>query len=291
MRTKVSKEDALKQAVEEFKFIVAYWNVARPQYRKEFKVNGRFSLSEVEKGFAIVNNWNKNWKNATQEEYDEYKKYSAAINFTFGLKSETLKPILHWYCDENGNRVQLKLSEIVAETSRQFAPIKVVNNGKINTKDKNTGEFRTIASWTSKYLIADKKIWESLFTPNSNKIEGIRINGRGASFRVIELVNKIRKANNSEDFNNKVNVVKKTKRNRPVKTPTTTPTPIPVQNDLNHKIRNWIDEYAFQFYKGGMTTEQLVEAYMSNPKTPKPNGYCPFTAESLKKHYDAKIEQ
>ena len=49
MRTKVSKENALKQAVEEFQFIIAYWNVVRPQYRKEFKFNGVFNFCEVEK--------------------------------------------------------------------------------------------------------------------------------------------------------------------------------------------------------------------------------------------------
>lgn len=270
MRTKVSKENALKQAVEEFQFIIAYWNVVRPQYRKAFKLNGVFNFCEVEKGFAIVNNWKNKWKNATPQEYTEYKKYSAAINFTFGLKSESLKPILHWYSDENGNKGQLTLSEIIEATSREFAPIKVINNGKINAKIN--GKFQTIASWSSKYLIDDKVIWKSLFTTGSNHIENIRINGKGASINTIKLIKKIRDKNNSAGFNNKVNVVKKTntkklnptKLNTPTKTTTvqnTTPAPVVQQNtpSTNTTPKFYPLEYALNI--GAITVDEAIELY------------------------------
>ena len=264
MRTKVSKENALKQAVEEFQFIIAYWNVVRPQYRKEFKFNGVFNFCEVEKGFAIVNNWKNKWKNATPQEYAEYKKYSAAINFTFGLKSESLKSILHWYSDENGNKGQLTLSEIIEATSMEFAPIKVINNGKINAKIN--GKFQTIASWSSKYLIDDKVVWKSLFTPGSNNIENIRINGKGASRKIIELIKKICYKNNSSGFNNKVNVVKKTntkKLNTTKTTPVQNPTPAPVvqQNAqaTNTTPKFYPLEYALNI--GAITVDEAVELY------------------------------
>ena len=265
MRTKVSKENALKQAVEEFQFIIAYWNVVRPQYRKEFKFNGVFNFCEVEKGFAIVNNWKNKWKNATPHEYAEYKKYSAAINFTFGLKSKSLKSILHWYSDENGNKGQLTLSEIIEATSREFAPIKVINNGKINAKIN--GKFQTIASWSSKYLIDDKVIWKSLFTPGSNKIENIRINGKGASVKTIELIKKICEKNNSAGFNNKVNVVKKTNTKKfnttKATTPVQNPTPAPVvqQNtpSTNTTPKFYPLEYALNI--GAITVDEAVELY------------------------------
>lgn len=276
MRTKVSKENALKQAVEEFQFIIAYWNVVRPQYRKEFKFNGVFNFCEVEKGFAIVNNWKNKWKNATPHEYAEYKKYSAAINFTFGLKSESLKSILHRYVDENGNSGRLTLSEIIEATSREFAPIKVINNGKINSKIN--GKFQTIASWSSKYLIDDKVIWKSLFTPGSNKIDNIRINGKGASKKIIKLIKKICYKNNSSGFNNKVNVVKKTntkklnttKSTTTVQNPTpvknTTPAPVVQQNTpvTNTPVTNTTPkfyplEYALNI--GAITVDEAVELY------------------------------
>ena len=270
MRTKVSKENALKQAVEEFQFIIAYWNVVRPQYRKEFKFNGVFNFCEVEKGFSIVNNWKNKWKNATPHEYDEYKKYSAAINFTFGLKSESLKSILHWYSDENGNKGQLTLAEIIEATSREFAPIKVINNGKINSKIN--GKFQTIASWSSKYLIDDKVIWKSLFKPGSNKIENIRINGKGASVNTIKLIKKICYKNNSDGFNNKVNVVKKTntKKLNPTKATTpvqnTTLAPVVQQNTpaTNTPATNTTPkfhslEYALNI--GAITVDEAIELY------------------------------
>ena len=265
MRTKVSKENALKQAVEEFQFIIAYWNVVRPQYRKEFKFNGVFNFCEVEKGFAIVNNWKNKWKNATPHEYAEYKKYSAAINFTFGLKSESLKPILHWYSDENGNKGQLTLSEIIEATSREFAPIKVINNGKINAKIN--GKFQTIASWSSKYLIDDKVIWKSLFKPGSNKIENIRINGKGASKKIIKLIKKICYKNNSAGFNNKVNVVKKSNTKKLNTTKATTPvqnsTPAPVvqQNTPATNTTPKFHSFEYALNIGAITVDEAIELY------------------------------
>ena len=285
MRTKVSKENALKQAVEEFQFIIAYWNVVRPQYRKEFKFNGVFNFCEVEKGFAIVNNWKNKWKNATPQEYAEYKKYSAAINFTFGLKSESLKSILHWYSDENGNKGQLTLSEIIEATSREFAPIKVINNGKINAKIN--GKFQTIASWSSKYLIDDKVIWKSLFTTGSNKIENIRINGKGASRKIIKLIKKICEKNNSAGFNNKVNVVKKTNTKKLNTTKSTTPvqnpTPAPVvqQNtpSTNTTPKFYPLEYALNI--GAITVDEAIELY-KNIRNSVPNA---IVIEKMNKNY------
>ena len=275
MRTKVSKENALKQAVEEFQFIIAYWNVVRPQYRKEFKLNGVFNFCEVEKGFAIVNNWKNKWKNATPQEYAEYKKYSAAINFTFGLKSESLKSILHWYSDDIGNKGQLTLAEIIEATSREFAPIKVINNGKINAKIN--GKFQTIASWSSKYLIDDKVIWKSLFTQGSNNIENIRINGRGASRKIINLIQKICDKNNSAGFNNKVNVVKKTntKRLNPTKlnqtklnptkatTPVqnTAPAPVVQQNTPSTNTTPKFHPLEYALNIGAITVDEAIELY------------------------------
>lgn len=259
MRTKVSKENALKQAVEEFQFIIAYWNVVRPQYRKEFKLNGVFNFCEVEKGFAIVNNWKNKWKNATPQEYAEYKKYSAAINFTFGLKSESLKSILHWYSEENGNKGQLTLAEIIEATSRTFAPIKVINNGKINIK-KN-GKFQTIASWSSKYLIDDPVIWKSLFIRGSNHIENIRINGKGASVKTIELIKKICEKNNSDGFNNKVNVVKKTntKKLNTTTVQNTTPAPVVQQNTPATNTTPRFDPLVYGLNIGAITVDEAVE--------------------------------
>ena len=297
MRTKVSKENALKQAVEEFQFIIAYWNVVRPQYRKEFKFNGVFNFCEVEKGFAIVNNWKNKWKNATPQEYAEYKKYSAAINFTFGLKSESLKSILHRYVDENGNSGRLTLAEIIEATSREFAPIKVINNGKINAKIN--GKFQTIASWSSKYLIDDKVVWKSLFTPGSNKIENIRINGKGASRKIIKLIKeKICYKNNSSGFNNKVNVVKKTntkklnttklnttKATTPVQNPTpvqnTTPSPVVQQNtpSTNTTPKFYPLEYALNI--GAITVDEAIELY-KNIRNAVPNA---IVIEKMNKNY------
>ena len=271
MRTKVSKENALKQAVEEFQFIVAYWNVVRPQYRKEFKLNGIFNFCEVEKGFAIVNDWKNKWKNATPQEYAEYKKYSAAINFTFGLKSESLKSILHRYVDENGNSGRLTIAEIIEATSREFAPIKVINNGKINAKIN--GKFQTIASWSSKYLIDDKVIWKSLFTPGSNKIENIRINGKGASVKTIELIKKICEKNNSDGFNNKVNVVKKTntkKLNTTTPVQKTTPAPVVQQNTPATNTTPKFDTLEYALNIGAITVDEAVELY-KNIRSAAPN--------------------
>ena len=270
MRTKVSKENALKQAVEEFQFIIAYWNVVRPQYRKEFKLNGVFNFCEVEKGFAIVNNWKNKWKNATPHEYAEYKKYSAAINFTFGLKSKSLKSILHRYVDENGNSGRLTLAEIIEATSREFAPIKVINNGKINAKIN--GKFQTIASWSSKYLIDDKVIWKSLFKPGSNNIENIRINGKGASKKIIKLIKKICHKNNSVGFNNKVNVVKNTNTKKlnttKATTPVQNPTPAPVIQQNTPSTNTTSTNTTPKFYPlvyalniGAITVDEAIELY------------------------------
>lgn len=263
MRTKTTRQEALNRAVEEFKWIVVKFCVVKPQYRSEFKVNNKFSFNKLKQAFAVVKSGkDKNFDEFTKEEYDNFKKFSKALNYTFGISSESLKPLLHQYTTSDGKKSRLTISEIVEETSRTFAPIKVVNNGKLISKNKTTGKFETIASWKTKYLIADSTIWESLFTPDSNKIENISINGKKATKKITDLIEKIDSENNSEDYNKIKEANKHAKINRIKKHSESSDE----NNTNNSSTQNNVkreSQFVFGLKIGAFTVEEAVEIYKS----------------------------
>lgn len=262
MRIKTTRQEALDRAVEQFKWIVVKFCVVKPQYRSEFKVDNKFSFNKLKHAFSVVKaGKDKKFDEFTKVEYDEFKKFSKALNYTFGISSESLKPILHWYYDNTGKRVQLKISEIIEETSITFAPIKVINNGKLISKNMTTGKFETIASWKTKYIIADIAFWESLFTPNSNKIENITINGKNPTKQIIDLIKRIDDANNSEEFN-KIKEVKMDmirKRSESIKQKTNSSKTVVNEQKPNTVVKESLFEYGLNI--GAFTVEEAVEIY------------------------------
>lgn len=274
-----------KRAVSDFRDLVIYFNITRPQHNEAYFKDGKFSREYFNHQIMFLNNWNKMSKSDKKYEKKKYAKYSSAYNYTFGIPRELAQKVAGVYRDENGVQHKIPITEIESKLVKEGF-MKVANSGRKFKKDKD-GNYSVKCWWCKKYIMVNSKQKHTLM--NDERYSDLLNYGSKRLKKIVfNWFKSETDSNNTTPEQTSVKTPVQVKNTVPVKTPT--PTPTPIQDDLKQEIRHWIDEYAFQFYKDGMTPEQLVEAYMSNPKRQKVNGHCPFTAESLKKYYDAKIE-
>jgi hypothetical protein len=149
----------IERAVKDFKTLVIYFNVTRPQMEAKFKENGKFSL---EKLLSITRYINAGWKAADDKE--KYNKLSAAYNYTFGIPNELVKKVLGVYVDENGRHVKIPVEKIVQHLRETGFIDEPVGNGTKVVKDKKDGKFRAVCYWRKKYPLANVKYWLKLMS-------------------------------------------------------------------------------------------------------------------------------
>ena len=194
MKPKYDKQHYLELASNTFKYIVIYFDVTRPQYEKNYRFNGRFSIDELIKQIAILNGFTQKNENVTGIHYNviNRSRFETTFNYTFGIPSWMIKKLQFQYFDDNGIRQQLTVDEIVQSVSDNYFKIKVVNKGK---KNKIVDGKKTIVSWNTKYLIDDTEIWKSMFNDRRNlRIETME----GVTTRAVKLIDEFNKK-----FNNK----------------------------------------------------------------------------------------
>lgn len=167
MKQKYDKQYYLGLASNTFKYIVIYFDVTRPQYEKNYRRNGRFSIDELLKQIGILKGFNeKNPK--VINDYNNVRnrsRYETTSNYTFGIPKWILEKLQFRYFDDNGNRKRLTVDEIVQYVSDNYFKIKILNKGK---KNKIVDGNKTIVSWNKKYIIDDTELWKSMFNDKRN---------------------------------------------------------------------------------------------------------------------------
>lgn len=166
----MNKEEALKKAVDDFKQLIIYFDVTRPQHEKNYFQDGKFNLSKLIDQHKFLRTWDK--KTRTEKKYlaRKYAEYSTTFNLTFGIPSELIKTVLGIYKDEDGRRHKVSIEEVSEILVKQDF-IKVVNAGKKFNKDED-GNFKVKCWWHKKYLLKNEKYWfKMLSEPKYSNIE------------------------------------------------------------------------------------------------------------------------
>lgn len=194
MKPKYDKQYYLELASNTFKYIVIYFDVTRPQYEKNYRYNGRFSIDELLKQIGILKGFNEKDPKVIND-YNNVRnrsRYETTSNYTFGIPSWITEKLQFRYFDDNGNRKRLTVDEIVQYVSEHHFKITEVNKGK---KNKIVDGKKTIVSWNKKYRIDDTELWKSMFNDKRNlRIETMD----GVTTLAVKLIDEFNKK-----FNNK----------------------------------------------------------------------------------------
>lgn len=89
MKPKYDKNYYLELASNTFKYIVIYFDVTRPQYEKNYRYNGRFSIDELLKQIGILKGFNEKDPKVIND-YNNVRnrsRYETTSNYTFGIPS------------------------------------------------------------------------------------------------------------------------------------------------------------------------------------------------------------
>lgn len=189
MKPKYDKQYYLELASNTFKYIIIYFDVTRPQYEKNYRYNGRFSIDELLKQIGIVKRFYKKDPKVIND-YNNVRnlsRYETTYNYTFGIPSWITEKLQFRYFDDNGNRKRLTVDEIVQHVSEHHFKITEVNKGK---KNKIVDGKKTIVSWNKKYKIDDTELWKSMFNDRRNlRIETMD----GVTPLAVKLINEFNK--------------------------------------------------------------------------------------------------
>lgn len=163
MRNKVSKVMAVKRAAEDFKALVLYYNVTRPQQLPYFKKDGKFSIKEFKrqinfggKTMGAVKRMNlDNTKNR------QFRACQAHYNYTFGIPRDRINSVLGSYRNDDGRQIRITVQDVL--------PIVEADIGKLTQKPHGEawGEYSYCGKWLmdetnrDKYL-KDRK-WSDIF--------------------------------------------------------------------------------------------------------------------------------
>lgn len=166
-----TKQEYINDAIADFKQLVIYFNVTRPQHEKNYYREGRFDLNKMLEQIKFLNDWKK--KTRTEKKYGagRYSLYSTTYNLTFGIPRELISSTLGSYRDEDGKKHRISIDEVIEPLVKQNY-IKVVNAGKKFKKD-DEGNYKVKCWWNKKYLLANEKYWFKLLNDKKySNIEG-----------------------------------------------------------------------------------------------------------------------
>ena len=156
---KKNRKERLEQAVKDFKSLVIYFCVTRPQHQVAYMPDGKFSAKELIRQLKYLENWPSKSKTEKRFEAKSYARYSEAFNLTFGIPSQLVKKVIGKY-DRN---TRIKLPEVLAECKDV---IREINAGR-KVRDK-----KVKCWWTKKYLLVNQNYWFKLLSePAYAKLE------------------------------------------------------------------------------------------------------------------------
>ena len=166
----MNKQEALKRAIDDFKQLVIYFDVTRPQHEKAYFRDGKFSLDKLIGQQKFLDGWNRKSRSDRKSLAKVYSTYSGTFNLTFGIPRDLILSILGSYRDEDGKKHRILIGEVIEPLVEQSF-IKVVNGGKKFSKDDD-GNYKVKCWWNKKYLLKNEKQWFKLFSePKYSRIE------------------------------------------------------------------------------------------------------------------------
>ena len=166
----MNKQEALKRAIDDFKQLVIYFDVTRPQYEKAYFRDGKFSLDKLIGQQKFLDGWNRKSRSDRKSLAKVYSTYSGTFNLTFGIPRELISSIIGSYRDDDGKKHRILFGEVIEPLVEQNY-IKVVNDGKKFSKDDD-GNYKVKCWWNKKYLLKNEKHWFKLFSePKYSRIE------------------------------------------------------------------------------------------------------------------------
>ena len=238
-----NKQYYLELASNTFKYIVIYFDVTRPQYEKNYRQNGRFSIDELLKQIGILKGFNKKDPKVIND-YNNVRnrsRYETTSNYTFGIPSWITEKLQFRYFDDDGNRKRLTVDEIVDYVSANYFKIKVLNKGK---KNKIVDGKKTIVSWNKKYIIDDTEIWKSMFNDRRNlRIETME----GVTTLAVKLIDEFNKK-----FNKKFNEIKKAKNTKNIDIPQEKKEPVNQDNQTMQLKPATFETIKYVYENGGL---------------------------------------
>ena len=153
------------RAVKDFKTLIIYFDVTRPQYESTFKTDGKFDVKKLE---SILKYLNRGTSRLTKDELPRYNKLSRAVNLTFGIPRELINKVMGEHVDENGRHHRIPSSTIIKSfIDKEF--IRVEKNGAKVRKDKKSGTYKCVCYWHRKYFLYDRKYWHRLLADDRYK--------------------------------------------------------------------------------------------------------------------------
>lgn len=167
MNKKLTKEEAVKRAAQDFKTLILYYNVTRPQQLPYFKKSGKFSIKEMKRQ---INFGGKSMDEIRRMNLDEiqFKNFMACqahYNYTFGIPSERVKKVLSSYRDEFGKTHYIHISDILPIVEADIGTIEHKSHGEAWGKYSFCGKWMMDEATRDKYLKDSK--WSDIFTaPN-----------------------------------------------------------------------------------------------------------------------------
>lgn len=158
MKNKQDKSYYINRAINDFKSLVIYFNVTRPQYEHNYHRDGKFSLDKLQKQFDFLSGWNKRSASDKRDLAKLYATYSKTFNLTFGIPYHLVEKVLGCYRDANGKKIRISIDEVVPKLVEEGFMTEINAGRKVDYK---THEVKCY--WTKKYLLKNVKYWFNLF--------------------------------------------------------------------------------------------------------------------------------
>ena len=163
MRNKVSKVMAVKRAAEDFKALVLYYNVTRPQQLPYFKKDGKFSIKEFNRQINFGGKRTEDVKKMglDEKQYSQFRMCQAHYNYTLGIPRDRINSVLGSYRDNDGRQIRITVKDVL--------PMVEADIGKLTHKDHGEawGEYSFCGKWEMDGTIRDKFLkdrkWSDIF--------------------------------------------------------------------------------------------------------------------------------
>ena len=175
---KLTYEECLLRASEDFKDLVIYVCVTRAKHNKDFFENGTFSPKKMVRMFKFVESWKKRTSNEKKLYAKRYALISKSLNYAFGIDHHLVKQVLGRYVDKHGKKVCIKIDDVLNMVNGKHKIVKEVNAGRKfefeDGKHKKDADGKSVVKcyWNKKYLIDNKDYWFLLL--NDDKYNDIR---------------------------------------------------------------------------------------------------------------------
>ena len=167
MNKKLTKEDAVKRAAQDFKTLILYYNVTRPQQLPYFKRNGKFSIKEMKRqiNFGGKSMGTVKRMNLDENQMKQFMACQAHYNYTFGIPRERINAVLGFYRDDTGHKIRIRVQDVLPIVEADIGTIEHKPHGEAWGKYSFCGKWMMDEKIRDNYL-KDKK-WSDIYNaPN-----------------------------------------------------------------------------------------------------------------------------